>query len=410
MPPKPTILTLCCVALVAMTACAAHAAPLSITSVNSLVLPASATDQNNSTFTITGMSGVTRLTDGTFAAIMDNSSKIVRFSLTIDATTGTISAPAMLPSISLASSRDFEGIALIPTGFGPGDILTSDEGVAGSVLPALSRWSMTTGAAQGSLTTPAVYASIRTNRGLESLATGKSPKGLDEAWTANEETLTADGPASSATVGAVVRIQRYLAGAPAQQFAYICDPWHGTTISNARSGLADICLLPDGRLIALERSFAFSGSGFFRTRIYELDFTAATDVASISSLTSATFTPVAKTLLYNDFLQNVEGLCVGPALTGAPAGTFALIAVTDDADPISNNTVFAFRITGVGPAPCPADLNNDRAINTADLTAFLGAFGQSAPPGIIPADLNGDGSVNTSDLVTFLARFGVPCP
>lgn len=61
------------------------------------------------------------------------------------------------------------------------------------------------------------------------------------------------------------------------------------------------------------------------------------------------------------------------------------------------------------PPPCVGDLNADGNINTADLTAFLGRFGQSAPPPS-PGDFNNDGTVDTVDLVTFLGRFGSVCP
>lgn len=60
------------------------------------------------------------------------------------------------------------------------------------------------------------------------------------------------------------------------------------------------------------------------------------------------------------------------------------------------------------PPPCVGDLNGDHAVNTVDLTLFLGAFGTSVTPGT-SADLNNDGSVNTADLVLFLGAFGLPC-
>lgn len=59
------------------------------------------------------------------------------------------------------------------------------------------------------------------------------------------------------------------------------------------------------------------------------------------------------------------------------------------------------------PVPCAGDLNGDGSVNTADLTTFLGQFGQTGAG--LCADLNNDGSVNTSDLVTFLGRFGGGC-
>ena len=63
------------------------------------------------------------------------------------------------------------------------------------------------------------------------------------------------------------------------------------------------------------------------------------------------------------------------------------------------------------PEPCPADISNpaDGVINTADLTALLGTFGQTVTPGTA-GDITGDGLVNTADLVTLLGVFGQVCP
>jgi hypothetical protein len=58
--------------------------------------------------------------------------------------------------------------------------------------------------------------------------------------------------------------------------------------------------------------------------------------------------------------------------------------------------------------PCPGDLNNDNAVNTADLTRFLGRFGSSVLRGS-NGDFNGDALVNTADLTYFLGRFGSAC-
>jgi len=58
--------------------------------------------------------------------------------------------------------------------------------------------------------------------------------------------------------------------------------------------------------------------------------------------------------------------------------------------------------------PCPGDLNADNAVNTADLTKFLGAFGQPTLR-YANGDFNGDTQVNTADLTFFLGRFGSVC-
>lgn len=57
---------------------------------------------------------------------------------------------------------------------------------------------------------------------------------------------------------------------------------------------------------------------------------------------------------------------------------------------------------------CQGDLNADGQRNTADLTAFLGTFGQTVTP-CAGGDLNADGVVNTVDLTIFLGKFGQPC-
>jgi len=58
---------------------------------------------------------------------------------------------------------------------------------------------------------------------------------------------------------------------------------------------------------------------------------------------------------------------------------------------------------------CLPDLNDDRAINTADLTIMLAHFGSAVAP-VTGGDLNGDGRVDLNDLVLLLARFGTSCP
>jgi len=64
---------------------------------------------------------------------------------------------------------------------------------------------------------------------------------------------------------------------------------------------------------------------------------------------------------------------------------------------------------GFRAPPCPADLNADHAINTADLTILLGHFGQNVPPGT-SGDINTDGAVTTADLTALLGAFGTACP
>jgi len=56
-------------------------------------------------------------------------------------------------------------------------------------------------------------------------------------------------------------------------------------------------------------------------------------------------------------------------------------------------------------SPCPADLNGDGVVNSADLSGLLNAWGSSGPTG----DLNGDGTVSSADLSALLNGWGA-CP
>jgi hypothetical protein len=117
--------------------------------------------------------------------------------------------------------------------------------------------------------------------------------------------------------------------------------------------LSDLVALPDGRVLALERSLASSLTPF-QSRIYELDFTGATDVSSLAGLIGQTYTPVSKRLLWSGqaaggFGQNLEGLALGPQLSN---GNWSLLGIVDDGDPLSNNTLVAFELSGANiPEP-----------------------------------------------------------
>lgn len=58
------------------------------------------------------------------------------------------------------------------------------------------------------------------------------------------------------------------------------------------------------------------------------------------------------------------------------------------------------------PVSCPADINGDGQVNTADLTALLAEYGCLSNCSV---DLNGDSAVNTGDLTLLLAALGNSC-
>lgn len=334
--PARTLIAAACLATLTV---AAAGQPLSVLHRGAVPLPTSTTDQTGQTFTVTGVSGITRRSANDYLAIMDNSRYVVKLRVEIGEL-GEIASAQFTGGVRLADSRDFEGIAF--TDEARNSVFLSEEGT-----PAIHEYSLATGARLRTFTTPPVFASRRANNGFESLARHPLPVGSGELWTANEEALTVDGPASSASVGTTVRLLHYTfdrdTHTPGPQYAYLTQPWHGSSISGAKGGLSDLLVLPDGRLLALERSFAFSVAGFFQTRIYELDFEGATDVSSIPALTGATYTPIAKRLLWSGHLTNLEGLTLGPPLRG---NMRSMLSIVDDGDPISTNSLSAFVLTG----------------------------------------------------------------
>jgi hypothetical protein len=200
---------------------------------------------------------------------------------------------------------------------------------------------------------PSVFKSQRDNRGLESLTRRADGK---EMWTANEEALTVDGAVSTRDAGTVVRLVRFAVDGnsitPAQQYAYQVDPIHQGLGAPLQSGLSDLVVLPDGTLLTLERS-AIEGLPVFETRIYQVDFTGATDISQGSlaaGLTSQNYTPVKKKqiLATTKIGENLEGLCLGPELS---TGHWALLGVVDNGDPVSKNTLVAFELIESAPIP-----------------------------------------------------------
>jgi len=156
---------------------------------------------------------------------------------------------------------------------------------------------------------------------------------------------------------------------------------HAGTTSGARSGLVDLVALPDGRLLAMERSLAATFPPF-QSRIYEVDFSNATDVSALPGLIGQTYTPVTKTLLWSGTANNLEGLCLGPKLSN---GNWALLGVVDDADPLSNSTVVAFELSGVGAVV--EDVNADGQVRSDDAYAWAAN----------PSDVNHDGVIDEMD-------------
>ncbi|MBQ6247852.1 MAG: esterase-like activity of phytase family protein, partial [Kiritimatiellae bacterium] len=153
-------------------------------------------------------------------------------------------------------------------------------------------------------------------------------------WTANEDALTLDGPTSSATNAALVRITAvpmHIKFFPLfTHWFYRLDAAQGGPIPGAGkdvpfNGLVGLAALGDGRLLVLERSCGLVQGeegglpSLITSSIYYVD-TSRTKPSSP--------TPLKKTLLWRQGFpfSNYEGITLGPKLAD---GSRAVILVAD---------------------------------------------------------------------------------
>jgi hypothetical protein len=239
-------------------------------------------------------------------------------------------------------------------------------------------------------------------------------------WTANEQALTVDGPQSTSSSGTVVRLLKMnVSGnmvAAGSQYAYNVEPIHGTSaVGSPQSGLSDLAVMPDGTLLALERSVAFT-SPLYLNRIFEVNSSGATDVsvgAMASGLIGQTYTSVSKQSLWSGAAdgalgQNMEGLTLGPRLAN---GSYVLLGVVDDGfngssdtDPQSNNTLVAY----IASANASADFNGDGVVDGADFLALQRNVGKTIGAQHSEGDADRDGDVDAADLNYWKAHNGGP--
>ena len=201
-----------------------------------------------------------------------------------------------------------------------------------------------------------VFSRQRLNGGLESLA--RSPDGSGY-WTANEMPLSIDGEPATDSTGGVVRLQRLDAQMrPLAQYPYPLDPYFAKIQAPpqlagfAVSGVSELCELPGGTLLSLERSFAgdSTGAANLRVRIYEISLPGATNVSQLGwaeGLRGRPYTPVGKRLIWEENFglttSNFEGMTVGPELEN---GDLPLVLIADNNGGRSQ-ALYVLRITGL---------------------------------------------------------------
>jgi hypothetical protein len=387
-----------------LSTCETHAAQWSISSPTSVLIDAT-------TIPIFELSGVTYIGPTTianhhqFIAVQDAGGKLISLEVEISPSGGLLSARAAA-ALTLSANMDFEGIAY--TNPLRGSVFLAEENG-----PGVREYDLTTGSELQSVEIPNVFNSRRGNLGFESLARSADGKTM---WTGNEEALTVDGPRATAAVGTTVRLLRMNVDGnevfAAEQYAYPVDPIHVAGLSSQRrSGLTDLVSLPDGTLLALERSFDVSlSSPIYRSRIYEIDFTDATDVSTAPwdiGLIGQAFVSVGKELLWSGQAgggsgQNLEGLTLGPRLAN---GNWLLVGVVDNsngADPFSANTLVAFELS----AHPSADFDGDGNVDGRDFLTWQRGYGISIGATFAQGDADRDGDVDANDLAIWTATYG----
>jgi hypothetical protein len=320
-------------------------------------LPHEAADEDGRPVRLTGISGVAWIAADRFVAVLDNSDVLLFFTLELGRDGKPLAVRAPL-AVRVGSVHDFEDVAVCPEPLrariaarqarrraaDPGACLL----LAEEDTPAVRAVSQREGGLLGVVPLPAVLGQRRANRGLESVSVDPDDGSI---WTANEEALVPDGPAAANGVGTTVRIVCVPLPAdpprPSRQYAYAVDPPHEfvpVLAGGPFSGVTALVALGAGRLLVLERS-AGPGLPPFRSRIYLVDTTAATDVSGVDrDLAGRADCRLEKRLLWEDTLGcNVEGLCLGPALADGSRG---LVAVADNGGTGLPNQLFGLALAG----------------------------------------------------------------
>ncbi len=323
-----------------------------------------------------GLSGICYAGGTQFYAVDDSDGIVQAATIGVDPSSGAISSAFFSPGIVFNDewNADFEGVAY--------------NAANDSLLICNESWAIINEYSTSSnfhyrVDVPQILQGYRENYSLESMTIRGD--GL-EMWTSNEEALynpasdtnenhriiADDGPLSTANDGTVVRLTRFTRSNLSDhwtadgQWAYKTEDYVGDSsfTSSERSGVSDLCVLPDGTLLVLERRL--NGSALaLQNHIFQVDFSGATDVSSIAELNGATYTRVTKTQLwYGSFGSdyNFEGLCLGPRLNG---DALSLIMISDG-DDTPNNGLYALKMTG---------------LSTRTLTVDTPDYGTASPDG-----------------------------
>ena len=322
----------------AFPACAA----LKMTKVSQVTRPSG----YNFTYGAQQISGVTYAGDNLFYAIDDTDNKLYPLVLAINRSDGSLAEAGISigAGVVMSGGNDMEGCAFDPCS---GGVWISQETSA-----LIREFDPATGTLSRSAPVPAVQKQCVGNYSLEALTISGDGRTM---WTCNEEALKVDGELATNSVGSVVRLTRFTRESvydnwtPNGEWAYETQPIGTAKDSHTRSGVSGLCALPDGTLLVLERR-CYQGGLFpdFNIKIYQVNFSGATDVSSFASLKNAAYTKTTKTQLFTftdtSDMPNYEGMCLGPCLDD---GSCVIVLITDGGSSAAPE-VMTLRLTGLG--------------------------------------------------------------
>ncbi|KAB8036654.1 esterase-like activity of phytase family protein [Janthinobacterium aquaticum] len=191
------------------------------------------------------------------------------------------------------------------------------------------------------LPTPAMFRVSKEERGSRNNMTFEglsfAPDG-NSLWLGMEASLYQDAPLATPEQGSVVRITRLgRDGKVWGQYAYPIEPIASKPAPgrNGDNGVSEILALDDHRLLIVERAGVENAEGIYvnHVRIFEMDTTGATDIATLPALAGAAYVPARKRLLLDleksglQRVDNLEGISWGPRLAN---GRRSLVMISDD--------------------------------------------------------------------------------
>lgn len=275
-----------------------------------------------------GLSGIAKINDSEYWVVNDKFGLLHKVEIEMNRDTGVITNFARKTTIELEGRIDLEAIVYDPSNK---VVIVVDERDC-----SIRSFNPETGKEVEKIQVPEVfYNSHRiVNASFESLALSEDGLIL---WTCNESALRKDGGEATKDKGSDVRLQRFKRKdlkspwKPDGQWCYQTEKNPSIGLANKRvCGVAELLLMPDGKLIALERRLKVAKWRLpsLVCGLYEIDFTGAADISAVTRLRDAKFDRVKKKCLYsaNTGFGVYEGVCFGPTLND---GTQTLILVSD---------------------------------------------------------------------------------